>query len=215
GPGRASVLYDFSSTEVRDVQVGKDGSVFAIVNELNGGARSDSIDKDNPPDSKRRSAKKGSGKLYRFHENGEPEEIYSNSSDHFVSLTLDDQMRAIVGTGGEGRLIRVGEDHQSAILADVDSRQVSSVLISKSGGWVIASDPVVVHPIEAVGGPEALWTSEVLDAGIRARFGRLSWDAEGRVEFSTRSGNTKEPDETWQDWSVASTQPARVQSAAG
>src|SRR5690606_21690149 len=92
GPGRASVLYDFSSTEVRDVQVGKDGSVFAIVNELNGGARSDSIDKDNPPDSKRRSAKKGSGKLYRFHENGEPEEIYSNSSDHFVSLTLDDQM---------------------------------------------------------------------------------------------------------------------------
>src|SRR5690606_24591719 len=65
GPGRASVLYDFSSTEVRDVQVGKDGSVFAIVNELNGGARSDSIDKDNPPDSKRRSAKKGSGKLYR------------------------------------------------------------------------------------------------------------------------------------------------------
>jgi hypothetical protein len=128
---------------------------------------------------------------------------------------LDDNKRAIVGTGGGGRLIRVGADHQSAILADVESRQVSSVLAPGLGGWVIASDPVVVHPIEAVGGPDALWTSEVLDAGIRARFGRLTWDAEGRVEFSTRSGNTKEPDETWKDWSVPSTQPSRVQSEAG
>ena len=36
--------------------------------------------------------------------------------------------------------------------------------------------------VKGSGGPDAVWTSKVLDAGIRARFGQLSWDATGTLE---------------------------------
>jgi hypothetical protein len=215
GPGRASVLHDFSSTEVRDIALGKSGSIYAIANELTGGPRTDSVEKTVPSGPGRKTAKSGSGKLFRFHENGQPEELHADSSEHFVSLSLDEIERPILGTGGNGKLIRLELDHQSAVLADVESRQVTAIFGPEGKGWVIASDPVVVHPVEAVGGKEALWTSEVLDAGIRARFGRLSWDADGRVELSTRTGNTKEPDETWKDWSIPLVNFGPVTSEAG
>ena len=79
---------------------------------------------------------------------------------------------------------------------------------------MLASDPAVVHPVKGVGGADAVWTSKVLDAGIRARFGRIEWESIGPLELSTRSGNTKEPDETWSAWSRALTAPARVESPA-
>jgi hypothetical protein len=55
----------------------------------------------------------------------------------------------------------------------------------------------------------------VLDAGLPARFGRIDWNASGKVQFSTRSGNTQEPDETWTDWSAPLKKRAVVQSAGG
>jgi len=60
-----------------------------------------------------------------------------------------------------------------------------------------------------------VWTSKVLDAGLRARFGHLSWHATGPLELSTRTGNTANPDATWTAWSNGITQPATVTSAPG
>jgi hypothetical protein len=73
----------------------------------------------------------------------------------------------------------------------------------------------VVHPVKGIGGPDAVWTSKVLDAGIRARFGQLSWDSSGALELSTRTGNTKEPDDTWSAWSNPLGAPGLVTSPVG
>jgi hypothetical protein len=45
-----------------------------------------------------------------------------------------------------------------------------------------------------------VWTSKALDAGLRARFGHLTWHGEGSLEVSTRSGDTRTPDSTWSAW---------------
>src|SRR3954462_11570951 len=79
---------------------------------------------------------------------------------------------------------------------------------------VIASDPPVVHPVKGVGGPDAVWTSKVLDAGLRARFGKLDWEATGPIQFSTRTGNTKEPDDTCSAWSAGFNKPSLIDSPA-
>jgi hypothetical protein len=81
--------------------------------------------------------------------------------------------------------------------------------------WVAGSDPAVLHPIKGVGGTDSVWTSKVLDAGIRAKFGRLSWVSNAALEFSTRTGNTKEPDDSWSPWSQGMANPAVVSSPAG
>jgi hypothetical protein len=65
------------------------------------------------------------------------------------------------------------------------------------------------------GAPErGLWTSKVLDAHFRARFGQLTWRGEGTLEVQTRSGNTDEPDDTWSDWSTPITRPGPAHSPA-
>src|SRR5690606_27814718 len=51
--------------------------------------------------------------------------------------------------------------------------------------------------------------------GLRAQFGRMTWDSEGTLELSTRTGNTAEPDDTWSDWSKDLAQPGVVASPPG
>src|SRR6185503_14061880 len=66
--------------------------------------------------------------------------------------------------------------------------------------------------IKGAGGAEAVWTSKVLDAGLRASFGRLTWRSEGALELSTRTGNTATPDTTWSAWSNGLPAPGPVTS---
>jgi hypothetical protein len=55
------------------------------------------------------------------------------------------------------------------------------------------------------------YESDVRDARMVATWGSLSWRASvpsgTRVELSTRSGNTRTPDEAWSDWSAPYAEP--------
>ncbi|HSC89500.1 MAG TPA: hypothetical protein VLC09_19595 [Polyangiaceae bacterium] len=214
GPGRATVLRDFETTEVRAIAVAPSGDVYAAANELKGAGRSDSVSGNKAPGPQSQSAAKGRGVLYRFSPNGEPEELYAEKDDHIVTLVLDDKQQPVIGTGGEGRVIRVEADHHSVILADLEQRQAAHVALAGQQGWVIGSDPIVVHKVDGLGGKDAAFTSKVLDAGLRGRFGRITWDAQGRVEVATRTGNTKEPDASWSEFAGA-TDPFEAKSPAG
>jgi hypothetical protein len=54
----------------------------------------------------------------------------------------------------------------------------------------------------------------VLDAQFFSRFGQLTWRAQGKLSFQTRSGNTEKPDESWSDWSSVLNEPGPVRSPA-
>ncbi len=215
-PGRARVLFDFGRTEVRAISVGKNGDVYAIANELK---TKRSLPKGNgtqgeaKPSAKSSASKPGGkGTLYRFDKNGVPEQLLDDKSEHFTSLELDASGKPYVGTGSEGKVYTVDENRNSVLVADVDERQVTALLLDGKERAVIASDPLVVHSVRGVGGQDAVWTSAVIDAGLRAHFGRLDWLAEGQVELSTRSGNSEEPDDTWSAWSAPLTQPGDIKS---
>jgi len=217
-PGKASVLYDFERTEVRAIAVNKQGEVFAIANEIKPGTL--------PPSRSNRGEgtpagpagaapkAKGKGTLYKFSSDGAPDQLLDDTDEHFTSLALSDDGRPYVGTGVEGRVYTVDSTHNSALVADVDERQVSALLLSGKEQFVLASDPPVAHPVKGVGGPDAVWSSKVLDAGLRARFGKLNWEATGPLQISTRTGNTKEPDDTWSAWSAGFTAPSLIDSPA-
>ncbi len=205
-PGRASVLYDFGRTEVRAIVVGKNGDVFAIANELKGKrslpskGKTDSASKASTTSSS--SSSKGKGTLYRFDKRGAPEQLLDDKSEHFTSLTLDAEGVPYVGTGAEGKLYTVDDQRNSVLLADTDERQITALDFAGKERLVLSSDPLVVRPVRSVGGADSTWTSEVVDAGLRAHFGRLDWVAEGELEVMTRSGNSEEPDDTWSPWSA-------------
>jgi sugar lactone lactonase YvrE len=216
GPGRASVLYDFGRTEVRAIAVDARGVVYAIANQLEGGGRGGKLPSTTqPPGPKSGSPLKGKGTLYRFTPDGAPEQLLDDTKEHFVSLALGDNGQPYVGTGSEGRVLTVDDDQNSLLLADTEERQIAALSVRGSSGYVVASDPAVFRPIRGLGGANAVWTSKVLDAGHRATFGRMTWDATGTLELSTRSGNTTEPDDTWSDWSAPLQGPGPVTSPPG
>ncbi len=213
-PGRATVLYDFARTEVRRIVVGPKGDVYAIANEIKGSNVPSRRGGDTSPAGPVATPgkTKGKGTLYHFSPDGKPEQLLDDSDDHYTSLTLGDDGQPYVGTGSEGRVYTVDAEHHSALVADADERQIGALVLSGNQRYVAASDPAVLHPVRGVGGPDAVWTSKVLDAGLRARFGMLSWESTGALDISTRTGNTKEPDDTWSAWSKDNAAPFLVDS---
>jgi hypothetical protein len=217
-PGRASVLFDFARTEVRAIAVNQKGEVFAIANDIKTSSAAPSRPRsgDTPAQPSATGSKvKGKGTLYSFSVDGKPDQLLDDAEEHYTSLALGDDGRPYVGTGVEGRVYTVDAGHTSVLIGDADERQVGALVMAGKDRYVVASDPAVIHPVKGLGGADAFWTSKVLDAGIRARFGQLSWDATGNLELSTRTGNTKEPDDTWSAWSNPVAAPSLVTSPVG
>jgi hypothetical protein len=213
GPGRASVLYDFDADDVKAVAIAKGGAVYAIANKYTDTFTAPKRNKAGPPTPQSTKAgRPGKGLLMRIAKDGVAEPMMDDDDTHYVSLTIGDDGTPYVGTGAEGRLYSVNDNHLERLLADTDERQVGAVVMAGKRRFLATSDPVVFHEVKGVGGADAVWTSKVLDAGLRASFGRLSWRSEGSVELSTRSGNTLVPDTTWSPWSAGLTAPGDVKS---
>jgi hypothetical protein len=217
-PGRSEVLYDFGRNEVRGIAVSARGEVYAIANDIKTTAtsvtKSKSAESPASPSSTTTKAK-GKGVLVRIDRNRVPEVLLNEDDEQLVSLVLGRDEQPYVGTGVEGRIYTVTDSHRSVLLADTDERQVSAMQLLGNSPFVVTSDPAVLHPIRGMGGIDAAWTSKVLDAGLRASFGKLDWQATGAIEFLTRSGNTREPDDSWSNWSAPLKQPGRISSPPG
>ena len=219
-PGRGRVVYDFGVTEVRALAIDGEGRVLAIANQVDSlSAIADAKPKvpmlpTATSSEWSRPKTNGKGALFRF-DAGRPELLLRDTSEHFVSLAIGDDGQPFVGTGLEGRIYTVDGNRNRVLFADTEERQIGAMLFEGSQPVVAGSDPAVLHPVRGLGGVEAVWTSEVLDAGLRAHFGFLDWEASGVLEFSTRTGNTAKPDKTWGEWSSPLTSPTEVSSDPG
>ena len=223
-PGRATVLYDFPGEDVRAIAVAPNRSVFAIVNDEPSAPAEASDTSSSKRASSGRSApgpiaapkpKPGKGSLWRFDVQGRPERMMHHDEFHYLSLALDAKGIPFVGTGAEGRVYTVDDAHAVSLVADTNERQIGAIGVSGGAWFVVGSDPAVFHRVLSVGGPNAVWTSKPLDAGLTARFGHITWRATGTLEVSTRSGNTQTPDSSWSAWSPSIAEGAATTSPRG
>jgi hypothetical protein len=226
GPGRATVLYDFRGEDVHAVATAPGGQVYAIANEGAAPAAGESSEtgsqshrgggsRSAPGPSASAKPKAGKGALWRFDAQGRPERMMHHDEFHYVALAVDDHGVPYVGTGAEGRVYTVDDAHTVSLVADTDERQVTAIGLAGRTRFVLGSDPATFHRILSTGGADSVWTSKALDAGLRARFGHLTWRGSGALEISTRSGDTQTPDSTWSAWSAAIAQGGAVPSPAG
>ncbi len=222
GPGRATVVQDFEGDEVRSIAIVPTGRphagvVYATANDYRGAVRSlrpQKRAKLQATNDEQSELKAGKGKLVRFGLDGAMETLLDDADNHFATLALDAQGLPFVGLGRDGKVVTVDDHHITRVVADTDERQAAAVVVAGKTRFIATGDPVVFHEITGSGGTDALWTSKVLDAGMRAHFGRLAWTADGALELQTRSGNTEKPDSTWSDWSAALLQPGPAKSPA-
>ncbi|MDW8106095.1 MAG: SpoIVB peptidase S55 domain-containing protein [Armatimonadota bacterium] len=89
-----------------------------------------------------------------------------------------------------------------------DSVQFVSASIGAGKLYLVSADGRVLTLNQHT---EGIYLSPVLDAGAPARWGTIRWSAtvpsNTEVIVQTRSGNTREPDATWSDWTTSYPNP--------
>ena len=148
-----------------------------------------------------------SGGIYRIAPEGGSDLVWESREDTPYDLAFEADGSVIVATGGKGKIVRLaGDPYRATLIARANAQQVTALGHDRSGQILVAtSNPGKVQRLSRNRSDRGTYTSDVRDAQAVATWGTLRWQAltpQGtRVEISTRSGNTRTPDETWSAWS--------------
>jgi sugar lactone lactonase YvrE len=147
------------------------------------------------------------GAVYRIHPDGQWDTLWESREDSPYDVSFDADGTLLVATGPEGKIFSVaGEPTRPALLTRATAQQVTTFLRdSKGTRYYATANPGKLFRLSSGYAERGTYESEVRDAQTVATWGTISWrgstPADGRIEISTRSGNTKVPDETWSPWS--------------
>ncbi len=159
--------------------------------------------------------RKSKAALYRIDPDGRTEQIFSIGDGYFTALAFDDDGRAYVGTGTEGRVYRVDPDCRAALAIDLPERQALTLLRSKKMFLVGTGDVGGLYRVIPAPARQATYLSRVLDADFHALWGLLRWHGTHQLGVATRSGNTAKPDATWSGFADLDHQRATSDGGVG
>ena len=147
------------------------------------------------------------GALFRILPDGASDLIWESREDLPYDVAFEPGGALLVATGNKGKIYRLsGDPLQPTLVARVNAQQVTSLLPEREGRVIVAtSNPGRLLRLSATRADRGTYTSDVRDAQTVAMWGTIKWQegsGGGRVEMSTRSGNTRTPDETWSDWTA-------------
>jgi len=122
------------------------------------------------------------------------------------SLAGRDEGNLIVGTGDEGRIYEVNPDGDWSLVTELEETQVLALQDDGRSGVLAGTGNLgSVYRLENGYARKGSLESQVHNADIAARWGRIAWEAQKpsgtKVTLVTRSGNSENPDETWSSWS--------------
>jgi sugar lactone lactonase YvrE len=148
------------------------------------------------------------GAVLRITPDGSTDILWETREDTPYDLVFEAGGSVLVGTGGRGKLFRLsGDPARATLVARADAQQVTTLTTDRNGQILFAtSNPGKVFRLSSTRADRGTFTSDVRDAQTVATWGVIKWQGlvpQGtRVEVSTRSGNTKTPDDAWSDWSA-------------
>ena len=146
------------------------------------------------------------GAVYRIARDGLWDVIWESREDAPYDLSFDVDGSLLIGTGRGGKIFRLtGNPLAPTLLARADAQQVTAFLRDAKGiNYYLTANPGKLFRLLTERADRGTYESEVRDARTVAAWGVLSWRATtqsgGRIEISTRSGNTPSPDDTWSAW---------------
>jgi sugar lactone lactonase YvrE len=155
----------------------------------------------------------GAGAIFRIQPDGSSDLVWESHDDAPYDIAFEPGGTLLVATGNKGKIYRLtGDPYQPTLVTRANAEQVTTLGLGRDGRIVFAtSNPGKIFRLSADRAERGTYTSDIRDATTVAAWGAIKWQAAvpagGRVEISTRSGNTRTPDETWSDWSPAYTSP--------
>ena len=215
--GKVEVVHDFPGNEVTAIDF-HDGNLAVASNTFKTApgsqfkARSRKAPAPAAPVTRPRP---GSGQVWRVDAEGRAEMLVGRKDTHFTAIQWGPDGAIYAGGGHEGRILRVEPDASYSIWVDVEERQVLALNLRAKSPSFVTGDGAALYRVKPSKRRDAVWTSKALDARFASKWGRLTWRGQGRFVLQTRSGNTKEPGDTWSGWSKGLKQPAVISSPPG
>lgn len=155
---------------------------------------------------------KGS-EVVRITERGHVETVWGSKREGALALAFDAKTkRLLVATGthakGRGRIYAIDTaDRDRVLLVGRIEAPLASTLVQTGAGVVVGTSPSgQVLRLGPGVRSQSTWLSKEQDLARGSTIGRLWFDADvpqgAKVDVAIRSGNTKEHDKTWSDWSA-------------
>ncbi len=146
--------------------------------------------------------------VYRISPEGFVTELFSEKA-LFYSLQMSGDI-LYLGTGNEGKLFRIDPASEQKAVAWQDKRtsQITAIAWADSILYLGLSNPAAAVKLYPDYESKGTYTSDLIDAGQPAQWGKLQIDADipagCSILMSARSGNVKDPnDPTFSAWTAA------------
>ena len=140
--------------------------------------------------------------VYKINSDGTVETVWSSKEENVYSLVAEANGSLAFATDAQGRVYRLSPDRKVTLLAETNEGEATRLLRDSSGLLAATGEMGKLLHLENSASSSGAYESPVHDAGSVARWGRITWRADGgQVQFATRSGNSARPDKTWSDWS--------------
>ncbi len=140
------------------------------------------------------------GGLFRISREGYGKDLWLGVGDRLQTIASYEKGTLLVGGSRVHTLNARGE---LSTLIKPAEMQVTAFLQVGHRRLMITAEPARVYEMTADKNDSATYESEVIDAGLSARWGKLICEGNDqgrRTRFFTRSGNTEKPSATWSDW---------------
>jgi hypothetical protein len=192
-----------SSTSAPVPSVTTEITAIAIVDSSGGNST------DTASSTPRAAAGPGAGAVFRITADGASDIIWESREDTPYDLAFEPGGALLLATGNKGKIYRLsGDPFQPTLVTRANAEQVTTLLPEPGGRVLFAtSNPGKIFRLSSDRAGRGTYTSDVRDAQTVATWGSIKWQAQvpsgTKIEISTRSGNTRTPDETWSDWSAA------------
>ena len=139
--------------------------------------------------------------IYRIAPAGSPTRVWSSREDLVYALAFDQRGQLLAGTGNRGHIFAITGEDRFTHLVKASATQVTAFTKAPDGGlYGSTSNLGKVLLLGANPQGEGTYESDVFDAHIFSRWGRLEFRGAGNVDLFVRSGNVDNPDRNWSPW---------------
>ena len=160
--------------------------------------------------------------IYKITKDGFVTDVFSETAIFFTLAAQEKKL--FVGTGNDARLFTVEPDseQEAVIYEDEQASQITAVVAAGEDVYLGTANPAKLIKLGDGFTAEGTYTSELIDAGQPAKWGKLQIEADipkgGMVLAASRSGNVKDVnDPTFSDWAelVQVTKPIQLRCPLG
>ncbi len=143
----------------------------------------------------------GGSDVYRIATDGSPLRLWSSHEDIVYALAFDSHEKLLAGTGNRGHVFTINGPDEFSDLLKSPASQVTGFAKAPGGGLYAASSNLgKIFVLGPAPSSEGSYESDVFDAKIFSRWGRIEFLGAGSVDLLARSGNVDNPDRNWSPW---------------